>query len=243
MGNIDNAINDLNLVIKHNGKDLIAAEFLLSALKGDAKPTQMPIEYAANLFDDYSDEFESHLIGNLKYQGPQTLYLAVQEFLSKNMVALDIGCGTGLMGKFLKAHTSNLIGIDISQKMLDLAKLKHIYDELILSDANSFLENCKVEFDLVVAVDVFIYIGDLSFTFSRLKNLIRKSGLFCFTVEKMNLGNWSLSPNTLRYSHSRGYVESLSTEHGFKVKVISTNLIRQERGNNVEGYYFVLEKN
>lgn len=48
--------------------------------------------------------------------------------MTKNAKILDFACGTGLVGQCLKQHGfSNIIGLDVSQNMLDIAKQKKAY--------------------------------------------------------------------------------------------------------------------
>ena len=50
---------------------------------------------------------------------------------SKQLDVLDAGCGTGLCGPLLAPYARRLIGVDLSEGMLALAKEKHVYDALI----------------------------------------------------------------------------------------------------------------
>ena len=80
----------------------------------------------------------------------------------------------------IKQICSYLEGIDLSEKMLDQARGKGIYDELIKSDILTYLSNKKMRFNYFVATDVFNYVGDLSDVFSLIKsqNEIAESSLF-----------------------------------------------------------------
>ena len=53
----------------------------------------------------------------------------------KNLKLLDFGCGTGLLGQVLKEKFgfNNLVGLDVSEDMLEKAKQKAIYNKLICS--------------------------------------------------------------------------------------------------------------
>ena len=76
----------------------------------------------------------------------------------KNLKLLDLGCGTGLVGKILKEKHGfvNLVGLDVSQNMLEKAKEKGIYKKLICSyvteERVADIENA--EFDGVLASGV-----------------------------------------------------------------------------------------
>ena len=242
LGNTAQAIQDMEFAISHNTESLEYAQFVLAALQGGQTPKQMPKDVAADIFDKYAEGFEHSLLDALKYRSPNILYSLIKDSLGRNLGILDLGCGTGLMGELLKPHASELTGVDLSIKMLEIAESKGIYDKLLQADANDFLSTCEHRFDLVVSTDVFVYIGDLSDIFTNLQRLVRKKGRFCFTVEKLELGNYYLSPKTLRYSHSKEYLQTLAGNHDFNIEILTTEVIRQESEIDVPGYYVVLEK-
>ena len=62
--------------------------------------------------------------------------------------------------------------IDLSKRMLDQAKKKNIYNELIKEDIVTYLSNNYFDFDYFVSLDVFIYIGDLSNIFKLIKSWV-----------------------------------------------------------------------
>ena len=75
---------------------------------------------------------------------------------------LDIGCGTGLVGVNLRNSTALLHGVDISPKMIAVARTKDLYDALLTGDVHAVLNDLvHGSYDLIVAADVFTYIGDI----------------------------------------------------------------------------------
>lgn len=85
-------------------------------------------------------------------------------FMNRKLDILDLGCGTGLAGAWLKDYARTLVGVDISDKMVSIAKKKGLYEELHVNSIQNFLNKLdgNKNFDLVVAADVLSYIGDLS---------------------------------------------------------------------------------
>lgn len=86
-------------------------------------------------FDGYASDFESHLVGNLKYCTPENIAKAASERIANDRngklysSTLDAGCGTGLAGPGLRPLVSgSLIGVDLSPKMAELAA------ELVIDD-------------------------------------------------------------------------------------------------------------
>ena len=91
---------------------------------GDAAAALSPA-YVRALFDGYAPRFERHLVGDLAYTAaPDAAWPRLGERGPGRPgfeVALDLGCGTGLMGAALRgAVSAQLAGVDLSPGMLAL---------------------------------------------------------------------------------------------------------------------------
>lgn len=184
--------------------------------------------YSEKLFDNFADNYEL-VIKNLGYSVPAAMRRIAGDV--KGAVA-DLGCGTGLVAEALKTPENRFIGVDISQKMLDAAAQKGLYDKLIKADIRDFLQNNN-EFDWAIAADVFGYIGELSATIEALKN---KKILFSIEVSDQE-ANYSIMPNG-RYKHNPQYVEKLLRENGFGRITKEELVLRTENGKPVKGMIF-----
>jgi predicted TPR repeat methyltransferase len=238
----ESAIENLEDAIRHNYQPVSHAEYLLSALRPQNGLRPMPRDFVSGLFNEYADHFDGHLVRTLKYSAPQSMFGLLNPCVGNMFEILDIGCGTGLMGKLLKPFASRIVGVDLSQDMLSRAELTSAYDQLLVADVLEFLEQCKESFNLVVSADVFIYIGELKNIFKDLSRIIPTGGLFCFSVEKSESALFSLSPKTLRYSHSSEYIQELASLNNFKIRNCSEGSIRQEHDVGVIGLCYLLEK-
>ncbi len=219
-------------------------QYILQGISQSAEtPDAAPKEYIAHLFDQYALYYDKHLQTHLKYQVPQQLY----EALSRNIELplstwkiLDLGCGTGLSGVLLKKHASELIGVDLSSKMLDLAEQKNLYDQLIEADIREYLDQHK-DFDLILASDVFSYHGALDVLFKSAYSALKQSGLFIFSVEKGIEYPYQLL-KSLRYTHHKRYLEDLIGDSQFSLLELSNSVLRTQQGEAVEGYLVILQK-
>lgn len=75
---------------------------------------------------------------------------------AKKENALDIGCGVGFWGYFVrrkKRKNDYLVGIDIHKPFLNRAKGKHVYDDLVLCDASKLPFKAD-SFNLTLASEV-----------------------------------------------------------------------------------------
>jgi predicted TPR repeat methyltransferase len=217
-------------------------QFHLAACEGSESPVAAPAEYVASLFDAYAARFDEHLVSRLGYRTPQHLGNAVQQLTNRHFKrALDLGCGTGLCGEVFKSIVECLIGVDLSSQMVSAARQRGIYHDLKVSDIGTFLANEVVGSDLVLAADVFIYIGDLGDTFSRVSKILRNDGVFAFSVEANSSDTWKLG-STRRYSHGLPYLQQLAKTHNFTEKSVNSVVLRTDAGKEVSGWIIVLEK-
>jgi len=157
-----------------------------------------PAQYVESLFNDYSSRFETHLLSYLDYQAHLNLAKIISKKHSKKdsfSTAIDLGCGTGLMGEALKKYFqfNTFIGVDLSGKMLEIAKKKNIYDSVERSDMATFLKKCSTKFDLISACDSFVYIGNLDSIFAHSFESLNSGGFFCFAAEAFNGHDFKLS--------------------------------------------------
>jgi predicted TPR repeat methyltransferase len=92
-------------------------------------------------------------------------------FMNGTLDILDLGCGTGLTGSWLKDYAKSLVGVDLAPEMVNAAQKKMMYQELYVMPLNEYLKDCKKDFDLVAAADVLSYVGDLALTFKQVRML------------------------------------------------------------------------
>jgi predicted TPR repeat methyltransferase len=223
-----------------NGGNAEVIQYSLAALGADAAPVTAPERLVTELFDEYADRFDEHLVETLKYRAPDLLFGAVARFVhSSKLDILDLGCGTGLVGARFHPIARTLTGIDFSSNMLKLAQQRQIYDNLVCGELTDFLRTQIESFDLVIGTDVFLYIGDLSGVFQGVRAALRAGGLFGFSVEISAEQDFVLGPNR-HYAHSGAYLQKLAADHGFVLETIESQIIRQHEGIDVAGYLVVL---
>jgi len=158
--------------------------------------------------------------------------------------ALDLGCGTGLVGECFKDIVAEIDGVDLSPGMLEEARRKQIYSRLDCDEIVAWLERAAGEslsFDIVLSADVFIYVGDLEPAFKAIRTILAEDGLFVFSVERLAQGSFELLP-TVRYAHSTSYVRELASKHGFVIGLSEHVDLRKESNAMIEGTIFVLTR-
>lgn len=208
-------------------------------------PPASPRSYVTSHFDAYAHNFEKHLVDGLKYQAHSLLVEALASFVpasSRWADAVDLGCGTGLCGAGLRPMVGRLVGVDLAGKMLAMAQRREVYDELVLADVVEYLQEHGQAYDLAVATDVLIYIGDLEPIFGAAASALRPGGLFGFSIESSRDDDRYVLNDTLRYAHGMGYVERVARAHGLAVRQHAPAALRKEGGVAVEGRIVVIQR-
>ncbi len=217
------------------------AKHMHAALSGKTTVTA-PRNYVEGLFDKYADKFEISLIDKLQYNSPKI----ISEMILKNSKIdflgsiMDLGCGTGLFGIEIRQFCEHLEGVDLSEKMLDKAKEKNIYNNLIKQDILDYLSNEDLNFDYFVSTDVFVYIGDLFDVFRLIKSRNKTEGKLAFSTEHYEGERFCLEKSG-RYSHSKKYIESLCKTFGYKLNHFETLALRKEKNQYISGGFYLLE--
>lgn len=203
--------------------------------------------YVQEVFDGYAQEFDYQLQEKLHYKTPEKLAEALRRTLGLEAPAqaelslLDLGCGTGLGAVALEPLTKFRVGMDLSPKMLEKAKARGLYDELHVAEIKAYLKGESRRFDLVAAVDVFVYIGNLAPIFEGVRSVLAKGGRFAFSVERDDAaeGGFNLRSSG-RFAHSAPYLQALADQHGYRIDLLEPSVIRYEANQPMEGYIAIL---
>ena len=99
----------------------------------------------------------------------------------KNKKILDVGCGTGIYAKILNDNGAKVHGIDISPKMIQLAKSYVKNVDLKVGSAYRFPYKSNY-FDIVVSALVIEHLSDLDKAFREIKRVLKKGGVFVFSL-------------------------------------------------------------
>lgn len=212
---------------------------------GDDAPSQPPAGYVERLFDDYAEDFDEHLQQRLHYRTPQVLAGMVAAAAGGRAgqksfaAALDLGCGTGLVAPLLAPLAQALDGVDLSSAMLAKARALGLYRELVHGDIAVQLQRTAHRYDLVVAADVFVYLGPLDTVFAGVRRVLRPGGLFAFSVEATDEPR-PLLRDSLRYAHGEAYLRGLAAAHGLQWLAQRSGALREDQGRPIEGLCVLL---
>jgi predicted TPR repeat methyltransferase len=216
--------------------------YLLQAVKGESGFDRSPPGYVAEHFDAFAAGFDAQLVGALGYDIPEKIVSALQAAgaLGTPGDVVDAGCGTGLCAPGLRPFARTLTGVDLSPRMLELAAKRGGYDELACADLNDFLRRAPARFDLMVAADVLVYVGDLTAFFSAAAVALRPGGWLAFSTEREEQGTYRLRPSG-RFGHAAAYVRGAAGGRFVEVACQETT-IRLETTFRLPGQLFVFRR-
>jgi len=219
------------------------ADYLLKAVTGAPGVERSPAEYLVEYFDGFADGFDEKLVKVLRYDVPAKLCAAVEAIREpgRRFEVLDAGCGTGLCGPLLRPTARELVGVDLSPKMLEQARRRGVYDALFCEDIVAFLGRSVGRYDLVVAADVLLYFGDLRPVWEAARAALRPGGLLAFSTESATGDGYLLQPSG-RFAHGLSYVRSTTTAAGFEEQACTETTLRQEAAEPVRGHCYVFSR-
>jgi predicted TPR repeat methyltransferase len=152
-------------------------------------------------------------------------------------------------------HVRELDGVDLSPGMVAKAVARGCYSRLEVADVVAFLDaatSTGAAYDVCVAADVFVYLGELGPVLRAAARVARRSGAWlAFSTEaapadghdNASCGEpgYRLMP-TGRYTHSQRYLESVQAAAGWTPVAVRASIIRYNAGQPVHGYLCVARR-
>lgn len=213
-----------------------------TAIHMHAASTGRPLDraspaYVRELFDEFAKTFDDTL-AQLDYRVPAAIAAALEPRWSGFVVpavALDLGCGTGLVGALLRPHVARLVGVDLSEPMLAAARERGVYDELVCADMIEAMADVSSTYDVIVAGDALVYLGDLVPIAAAIARALRPGGVALATTENDDGGAAHRLTKTGRFSHADDTLARALVAHGITVESNDAIVLRREGGNDVDG--------
>ena len=248
MGLREEALSALHQALALEPEDALGIRLDLARLGALSPHEAITDSYVRALFDEYAPKFDRHLTGSLAYRGPELIADGLRRACSRQSrdcrfgLTLDLGCGTGLMAQALDGLCFAIEGVDLSPGMLEKAQKTGLYDALHEGELVAFLSGrTAAEADLVAAADVFVYMASLDAAFREAHRVLKREGLFAFTVQAHEGEGFVLGEDA-RYAHGETYLRGLAEAAGFEVVIFERVSTREDRGVPVPGFMCVLQR-
>lgn len=216
-----------------------------------------PIAYGAyqKLADAYAAMIETKP-HNAYYERPATRSLVGNV---RNKRILDAGCGSGINTEWLLNQGAEVVGIDVSDKLLEHAKKRNgnhaVFYQADLEKPLSFLSDKF--FDGIFSALTITYVEDLTSLFAEFKRVLKKSGWFVFSTEhpfsaynffkienyfktRLVMSEWIGFGKKVKmrgFYHSLGCVSEALSKNGFVIeKILEPKPTREFKDINLQEY-------
>lgn len=242
------AIEALKEALERDPADELGVKIDLARLGALDPGDAMSAAYIRALFDQYAESFDQHLTQDLHYRGPDILKQAVLDACASLGRppsfdrAIDLGCGTGLVGKAFAGMATRFSGVDLSPAMIESARETGVYTDLHVQGAVDYLLAAgKATADLILAADTLVYFGDLFPVFREVAEVLEPGGMFAFTVQEHG-GPGFILGHDARYAHADSYLKAVTQDAGLSPILSRVASTRTERGFDQPGQVVVLQR-
>jgi ubiquinone/menaquinone biosynthesis C-methylase UbiE len=148
----------------------------------DGEETMPEAAYDA-IVDDYAAFVGANLAAGTSVLGVATRGLLDLAGPVAGLVICDLGCGEGHLARYLAGQGGQVVGVDISIALLQLARARSGRDVRFVQDAAQQLRTLPDgAFDLVVSNLALMDIPDLAATYAAVQRVLRADGRFVFAV-------------------------------------------------------------
>ncbi len=134
-------------------------------------------------YDIWAKEYDGDLERDFDWQGPSLASDYFGKYVPHSALILDAGAGTGLVGVELrKRGFDNIVGLDMSIGMLEVAKKKGVYrqlDQMVLGERLSYPDR---QFDAVISVGVLTLGHAPAHSLDEMIRITRSGGHIVFSL-------------------------------------------------------------
>ena len=132
-------------------------------------------------------KFNPIRISYIKENILNTFSIKKEENVFKGIKILDIGCGGGLLSEPMARLGAEVVGIDASNKNINVAKLHAKKNDLKIKYICTSPENFKTDtkFDVILNMEIIEHVEDVDFFLKSCAKLLKKNGImFIATLNK-----------------------------------------------------------
>ncbi|HIA00393.1 MAG TPA: tetratricopeptide repeat protein [Myxococcales bacterium] len=247
-GDRKGAISCFEEVLKLEVGDLRAgAEFSLAYLGVLEAPSRTPETYMKEYYktrtwwwrqlgtgDDQSDDYQGHALMS------EALKIALKGRM--HLAILDGGCGTGILGRFLRPYASQLDGVDLSPEMLQVAREEGLYDNLVNDELGHYLSQGEQRYQVVVSAAVLIHFSTLNVIFAKIWDALDNEGTLALTLFVDDAcEDFAIRPSGF-FAHNPDYVRRVGLDSGFTLTHEAHGVHELLDAQEITGAVFVFEK-
>jgi len=179
-----------------------------------------------NLYKIWASTYDDDFATKNDYRSPLEIANYYEKYSNvEDSPILDVGAGTGLIGECLNKNKgkNQIDGLDISSEMLNLAKLKKCYRNLIQADLTKKLIITDNYYGAILSAGTFTHGHVGPKVFDELLRIIKPNGLFIITIHTKIFQKGGFEKKLFQLHHKitkpvfhevRAYGNNADPEHG-----------------------------
>lgn len=245
LGERDQAITSFNRYLELDPGDNSEVKLRLAQLNAAEIPKHYPAAVMLATYEKKAQNWDADIQRpGEEFLGPEHVREMLEQLKlpqARQLDVLDIGCGTGVCGEYLRGYAKHLEGVDLSPHMLAQAQKKKYYDKLECADAISYMQGSQRSFDLIIASGVLILFGDLMPAFQAVAGLLKPGGVFVFTLYRSESDAVMVRHN-LHFAHSAAYVRETVEAADLQVVLLEQKVHEYDLGKPQSGWIGALRK-
>jgi len=227
--------------------DLYGVQLKLAHFEKGELPSRSPDNLIVESYESKASNWDQDVNrATMEFLGPQIikseldrLYPEANRPTGLNIV--DLGCGTGLCGEYLKPLATSLDGVDLSPHMLKIATEKKLYNTLHCKEILNFLQENASRYDLITASGVIIFFGQLEKLHQLIFSQLNKNGIFIYTAYVSRASDITIRSN-LHFSHSEKYLRECADQTSLKIEFLQEIIHEYDYGEAQKGFLVTLRK-
>lgn len=177
-----------------------------------------------DFYSQWAATYDEELVDGRGYAMPLRCRAAFAEHVTDTTTpVIDLGCGTGLLGRELAALGFGTIdGIDYSPEMLDQARQLGIYRDLWSADLNDPLDIAEGAYGAVAAMGVFSFGHVYADALEEMCRILTPGGMLIIGVNEVFVGEGTLVPK-LEALEAAGVIEIVVRDYGAHMPASEVN--------------------
>lgn len=135
-------------------------------------------------YDAWAQNYDTDLSSRYRHSPNLSAKMLAEHLSDRSVQVLDVGAGTGMVGEALASHGfSNVLAVDLSRSMLQIAAEKNVYSELIEATVDKPLSfESGRKFDAAIAVGVYTYSHASPDSLEHIDAVLKPGAIFVLTI-------------------------------------------------------------
>ncbi len=208
------------------------ALFMLSAIDPASvspaqRPTRMPPGMVEEFFNSLAPQYDELETAN-QYHGGRLCADGIKLLVGEKtgLRIVDLGCGTGLAVRGVRAMAEDITGIDVSPAMAHTARAirvndRALFDRVLEEDITKLTigETVLGEADIILCCNTAQFVGDLQSLLALLGAKLKPGASVLLTIEPFNTpAGFGVNIDTGRFGHHPDALKKIAVASGLSVK-------------------------